>query len=318
MKRERNTKGEKIKKRVKPEKKDENQEREIQSLFMREKEVKKVMLARQPMYLLMPHDYCLSSIASTLPIDVEELLKEFGDVITKDTPHRLPPLRRIKHQIDLIPGASLPNKPTYRSNLEETKEIQRQVESLMEKGWVREILSPCVMPVILVNQTLSQLLRYMLGKNLKAWEECLPYAEFAYNKVVNSTISYPPFEVVYGFNPLSPLDLLPFPNTFVMMNRDELSKANFVKSLPEKAKAQIEKKVEQYAKYANKGRNKMVNKPGDWVWIHLGKNRFNSKRKYKLGKKGDGHFQVLKRINYNAYKIALPLDYGVNILMLLT
>ena len=103
-----------------------------------------------------------------------------------------------------------------------------------------------------------------------------------------------------------------------MMNRDELSKANFVKSLPEKAKAQIEKKVEQYAKYANKGRNKMVNKPGDWVWIHLGKNRFNSKRKYKLGKKGDGHFQVLKRINYNAYKIALPLDYGVNILMLLT
>ena len=55
------------KKRVKlKKKKDENQEREIQSLFMREKEVNRVMLARQPMYLPIPHDYCLSSIASSL------------------------------------------------------------------------------------------------------------------------------------------------------------------------------------------------------------------------------------------------------------
>ena len=32
-----------------------------------------MMLARQPMYLIIPHDYCLSSIASSLPIGVEEL-----------------------------------------------------------------------------------------------------------------------------------------------------------------------------------------------------------------------------------------------------
>ena len=92
------------------------------------------MLARQPMYLLMPHDYCLSFIASSLLIGVEELLKEFGDVFPKDTRHGLPPLKGIEHQIDLIPGASLPNKPAYGSNLEETKEIQRQMESFMEKG----------------------------------------------------------------------------------------------------------------------------------------------------------------------------------------
>ena len=41
-------------------------------------------------------------------------------------------------------------------------------------------------------------------------------------------------------------------------------------------------------------------------------NRFTSKKKSKLQEKGDGPFQVLKRINYNAFKIALPLDYGVN------
>ena len=98
-----------------------------------------MMLARKPMYLLMPHNYCLSSIASSLPIGMEELLKEFGDVFPKDTPHGLPPLRRIEHQIDLMRGVSIPNRPAYRSNPKETKKSQRQVESLMEKGWVREI-----------------------------------------------------------------------------------------------------------------------------------------------------------------------------------
>jgi len=81
------------------------------------------------------------------------------------------------------------------------------------------------MPVVLVNQTLSQLLRFLVGKNLKTWEQCLPHAEFAYNRVVNSTTSYSPFEVVFRSSPLSPLNLLHLPNTFAMMNKDELSKA---------------------------------------------------------------------------------------------
>ena len=75
---------------------------------------------------------------------------------------------------------------------------------------------------------------------MKRWEECLPHAKFAYNRVVNFTTSYSPFEVVYGFNPLSPLDLLPLPNTSAMMNMNGLSKDNFVKSLNKKVKAQIE------------------------------------------------------------------------------
>jgi len=62
----------------------------------------------------------------------------------------LPPLRGIEHHIDLIPGASLPNRPAYRSNPQQTQEIQSQVVELVSKGWVRESLSPCAVPVILV------------------------------------------------------------------------------------------------------------------------------------------------------------------------
>ena len=78
------------------------------------------------------------------------LLQEFADLFPEEIPHGLPPLRGIKHQVDFIPDASIPNRPAYRTNPEETKEIQRQVDELLHKGFVRESLSPCSVPVILV------------------------------------------------------------------------------------------------------------------------------------------------------------------------
>jgi hypothetical protein len=52
--------------------------------------------------------------------------------------------------MDLILGATLPIYAAYKTNPEETKEIQRQVQELLDHGYVRESLSPCAIPVILV------------------------------------------------------------------------------------------------------------------------------------------------------------------------
>ena len=49
------------------------------------------------------------------------MLQEYEDVIPDKVPPGLPPKREIEHQIDLIPGASLPNRAAYRTNPEETK-----------------------------------------------------------------------------------------------------------------------------------------------------------------------------------------------------
>jgi hypothetical protein len=45
-----------------------------------------------------------------------KLLKEFLDVFPGELPKSLSPIREIEHQINLVLGASLPNRPTFRCN----------------------------------------------------------------------------------------------------------------------------------------------------------------------------------------------------------
>ncbi|XP_038713432.1 uncharacterized protein LOC120007302 [Tripterygium wilfordii] len=78
------------------------------------------------------------------------ILEKFSDVIPSEIPPGLPPKRSIQHCIDLVPGASLPNKAAYRMNPSQSAELQRQVEELLAKGVVRESMSPCAVPALLV------------------------------------------------------------------------------------------------------------------------------------------------------------------------
>jgi hypothetical protein len=68
--------------------------------------------------------FSLEDITTPLLHTITNLLQEFKDVFPAEISPGLPPLKGIEHQIDLIPGTSLPNRAASRTNPEETKEIQ--------------------------------------------------------------------------------------------------------------------------------------------------------------------------------------------------
>jgi hypothetical protein len=132
----------------------------------------------------------------------------------------------------------------------------------------------------------------VIKKNLKEWEECLPHVEFAYNRAVHSTTKMCPFEIVYGFKPNTPIDVLPLPLQ-ERSNMEASKRAAYIKKIHEKTKEELEKKAKYFAAKANKYRKKVIFEPGDLVWVHLRKDHFLDRRKSKLMPRGDGPFRVL-------------------------
>ena len=106
---------------------------------------------------------------------------------------------------------------------------------------------------------------------------------------MQSTIEFSPFEIVYGFNPLTLMDLI---HLLVdeRVSLDGNRKAQVVKTLHESVRQQIEKRNRVYATKANKGRKHVVFQPSDWVWVHMRKERFPAQKKSKLQPRGDGPF----------------------------
>jgi len=139
----------------------------------------------------------------------------------------------------------------------------------------------------------------------------LPHAEFAYNKAPSKTIGVSPFKVVYGFDPLGPLYLVPRPlGQKPSANAEDRIKE--IQKLHEQVKQKIENSSLTYQAQANKHRKKVVFQPGNLVWIHLTKDSFPTKRKGKLMPRSEGPFEVFERVNDNAYMIDLPSDYNVS------
>jgi hypothetical protein len=162
-----------------------------------------------------------------------------------------------------------------------------------------------------VNHTLSTMLQMVSKFNIKLWEECLPHIEFAYNRSVHSTMKVSPFQVVYEFNPRAPIDLFPLP-TFETNCFDASQQSKFILKMHKTTKLNIKKMNEKYRITGCKGQREVKLKPGDLVWLHLRKERFPDLRKSELMFRADGPFKILEKINDNAYKLELLLEFGVS------
>jgi len=71
------------------------------------------------------------------------------------------------------------------------------------------------------NRALGTLLRVLVKNNVKGWDELLPHAEFAFNQSSSKTTRLSPFQVVYGSNPWTPMDLIPLLTSPNLVGRRE-------------------------------------------------------------------------------------------------
>src|SRR3954466_860036 len=70
--------------------------------------------------------------------------------------------------------------------------------------------------------------------------------EFAYNRALHTTTQLCPFEVVCGFKPITPFDLLPLPLQ-ERVNMEASKRADYVKQIHEKTREAIEKQGKNVA-----------------------------------------------------------------------
>ncbi|GKF29879.1 hypothetical protein Tco_0096221, partial [Tanacetum coccineum] len=69
------------------------------------------------------------------------IIRDSPEVFPKELPG-LPPPRQVEFRIDLIPGAAPVARAPYRLAPSEMKELSKQLQELLEKGFIRPSLSP--------------------------------------------------------------------------------------------------------------------------------------------------------------------------------
>lgn len=74
---------------------------------------------------------------------------------------------------------------------------------------------------------LGNMLRSLVGDNIRSWESCLCQAEFSHNHATNRSSGFSPFQVVYSMIPRGPLDLTAVQDPRRMSGRA----ADFIESL---------------------------------------------------------------------------------------
>ena len=95
-----------------------------------------------------------------------------------------------------------------------------------------------------------------MRRNIKGWDESVCHAEFAFNRTPRKATGLSPFQVVYGHNPRTPLDLVPISNP-AKFSWEAEKREREIQELHAKVRERIEKSNEQAKSYANKKRSEI-------------------------------------------------------------
>ena len=84
-------------------------------------------------------------------LETIKVVSEFPDVFSEDLPG-MPPERKVEFAIELLPGTAPISKRAYRVSGPELVELKKQIDELLERGYIRPSTSPWVAPVLFVEK----------------------------------------------------------------------------------------------------------------------------------------------------------------------
>ena len=81
------------------------------NFYAKASEVKRALFLNKPMIVLLYKEalFNTNQLDTSLSSSIVSLLQEFEDVLPKEIPNGLPPIRGIEHQIDFVPSATILN-----------------------------------------------------------------------------------------------------------------------------------------------------------------------------------------------------------------
>jgi hypothetical protein len=84
-------------------------------------------------------------------LEAIKVLTEFPYVFPKELPG-MPPERKVEFGIELEPGTTPISKRAYRVSGPELEATKKQIDELLEKGYIRPCTSPWAIPVLFVEK----------------------------------------------------------------------------------------------------------------------------------------------------------------------
>ena len=95
--------------------------------------------------------YVIDTVKARPSVSDIPTVSDFPDVFPEELPG-LPPHREIEFAIDVVPGATPASITPYRMAPLELKELELQLQELLEKGFIRPSVSPWGAPVLFVKK----------------------------------------------------------------------------------------------------------------------------------------------------------------------
>ena len=122
-------------------------EEEGETEFLTTKQLKQLMRDGIQMFSLIAS----LSIENQEVIDKLQVVCEFPEVFPDEIPD-VPPEREVEFSIDLIPGTKPVSMALYRMSASELAELEKQLEDLLDKKFVRPSVLPWEAPMLLVKK----------------------------------------------------------------------------------------------------------------------------------------------------------------------